>query len=80
FADLKDGVRAMVEGCFESVCDTCIIPMQDILGLGGESRMNLPGTVGGNWMWRMKPGAFTQEIMEWLHDLNLKTGRIAGND
>ena len=80
FADLKDGVRAMVEGCFESVCDTCVIPMQDILGLGGESRMNLPGTVGGNWMWRMKPGAFTQEIMEWLHDLNLKTGRIAGND
>ena len=80
FADPGSGVRAIVEGCFESVCNTCVIPMQDILGLGGESRMNLPGTVGGNWMWRMKPRAFTCEIIEWLRVMNEKTGRIARND
>lgn len=80
FADFESGVRAMVEGCFESICDTCIIPMQDILILGEEARMNLPGTVGGNWTWRMKPNVFTQEIIDWLNMLNVKTRRIVQND
>jgi 4-alpha-glucanotransferase len=31
-----------------------IIPMQDILNLGGEARMNFPGKLGGNWAWRMQ--------------------------
>lgn len=37
-----------------SVADTCIVPMQDVLGLGTEARMNRPGTTSGNWRWRMK--------------------------
>ena len=38
-----------------SVSDTVIIPMQDVLGLGQESRMNKPGTVNNNWKWRLQP-------------------------
>ena len=34
--------------------DIVIIPMQDVLNLGGEARMNFPGKLGGNWTWRMK--------------------------
>ena len=37
-----------------SVADTVIIPMQDILSLGGISRMNRPGTDEGNWRWQME--------------------------
>ena len=36
--------------------------MQDFLHLGGEARMNFPGTVGGNWLWRMRPGAASDAL------------------
>jgi 4-alpha-glucanotransferase len=52
-----------------SIADTCIIPMQDWLDLGTEARINRPGTVGDNWHWRMKPGAFTDELsgrIKWI--------------
>ncbi len=41
-----------------SVAHTCIIPLQDILNLGAESRMNLPGREAGNWTWRCTPADF----------------------
>lgn len=41
-----------------SVAHTCVIPMQDILNLGAESRMNLPGREAGNWTWRATPEDF----------------------
>ena len=44
----------IIKAAFESVAETVIVPMQDWLGLGGEARMNYPGTVGGNWLWRME--------------------------
>ena len=40
--------------------------MQDLLQLGAESRMNLPGTVGGNWDWRMTSDAITNDVREKL--------------
>ena len=44
------------------MADTVIVPVQDILGLGSEARMNAPGTVGGtNWRWRMQPGELTPQ-------------------
>src|SRR5664280_3875264 len=39
----------------ESVAKTAVFPIQDILGLGSEDRMNTPGTVNGNWVWRLAP-------------------------
>ena len=49
-----DIVGAMLKAAWGSVCETAIAPMQDFLRLGGEARMNFPGTVGGNWLWRMQ--------------------------
>lgn len=60
-----------------SVADTCIIPAQDFLGLGTDARMNTPSTLGGNWVWRMKNGAFTDELMEKIHELTRVTARLA---
>jgi 4-alpha-glucanotransferase len=52
-----------------SVADTAIIPMQDVLGLGSEARMNLPGTGRGNWRWRFTFGMLTDETRDMLRDL-----------
>ena len=50
-----DVVARMLDAAWRSPADTAIAPMQDLLGLGAEARMNFPGTVGGNWLWRMRP-------------------------
>lgn len=42
----------LIRTAYASVADTCVIPMQDMLNLGGEARMNFPGKLGGNWTWR----------------------------
>ena len=52
-----------------SVANIAVIPVQDLLGLGSEARMNLPGTISGNWRWRYKAGALTSEIRERLQGL-----------
>ena len=46
----------MIRALMASVAATVLIPMQDVLGLGSEARMNQPATLGGNWRWRMRPG------------------------
>ncbi len=68
---LPCAIRALME----SRADLCILPMQDILGLGSEARMNTPGTIGGNWMWRMKPGAADAATAARLLQLNRQFAR-----
>ncbi|MDD4000922.1 MAG: 4-alpha-glucanotransferase [Bacilli bacterium] len=46
-------VKYMIRECFKSVCDTCIIQMQDYLELDDRARFNKPSTLGGNWIWRV---------------------------
>lgn len=43
--------------------------MQDLLGLDDSARMNVPATVGGNWCWRMKQGAITRHIEDFLRTI-----------
>ena len=59
-----------------SVANTAIIPMQDLLGLDSEARMNLPGTTEKNWQWRVNPGAFTTELAAKLAHITVVYGRI----
>jgi 4-alpha-glucanotransferase len=58
-----------------SPADTAIIPMQDILGLGSEARMNLPGRAEGNWCWRFVPDMLTEEIKARLKKMTALSGR-----
>jgi 4-alpha-glucanotransferase len=60
---------------FASVADTAIVPMQDVLGLGTEARMNLPNSTSGNWLWRFKEDALTDLLAERLKDLSSLYGR-----
>ena len=52
-----------------SVADTVLIPLQDVLGLGTEARMNQPATLGGNWRWRYRREVLTPEIAGRLREL-----------
>ena len=58
-----------------SVADTVIFPMQDVLGLGAEARMNRPATVEGNWQWRVKSDRITPESARKLRRMAKITGR-----
>src|SRR5215831_456472 len=58
-----------IRAAMASVADMAIIPLQDLLGLGNEARMNLPASESGNWSWRMKPDALTDEISARLKKL-----------
>ena len=59
----------------QSVAKIAIIPMQDVLGLGPEARMNLPAKQQGNWRWRMRPGQTTARLAERLRKLTETCGR-----
>jgi 4-alpha-glucanotransferase len=58
-----------------SVADVVILPVQDLLGLGAESRMNTPSTTEGNWKWRLLPGQITPAQGERLRELTEIYGR-----
>lgn len=60
---------ALNRGVAASTSKMLIYTMQDLLGLGEEGRMNIPSTVGGNWDWRMKPDAITDEVKDKLLQL-----------
>jgi 4-alpha-glucanotransferase len=55
--DVRDIHWRMIRAVLQSVANLAVIPMQDLLGLGSEARMNRPGTLSGNWSWRLPPGA-----------------------
>lgn len=67
--DREGKVQGMIRGCMSSVSRLAIVQMQDYLELGGEARMNFPGTQSGsNWTWRARPGfasdALAQKILK----------------
>ena len=60
-----------------SIANTAVVPLQDLLGLGTEARMNLPNSMSGNWSWRFKAEALTDEIGKRLKELTELYGRCA---
>jgi 4-alpha-glucanotransferase len=59
-----------------SVAKIAVIPMQDVLSLGAEARMNNPAIHKGNWLWRMRPGRTTCRLTDRLRKLAETSGRI----
>lgn len=67
--------RKLIEHAYSSEARMAIIAMQDVLGLDGEHRMNMPGTADGNWSWRMTPGMLNKETSAWLRAMAEKYRR-----
>jgi len=68
--DSYDFAWDLIRAVWRSVAVMCITPMQDVLGLGGEARMNYPSKLGGNWEWRMGEDDFSEATAAKLRDLN----------
>ena len=72
-------VPAVTRMAFAGVADCAILPMQDALNLGPESRMNTPGIAEGNWGWRMTAEEARPERLVWLKQLARIYGRHCSN-
>ena len=72
----KDAVWACIRSAFASVSDTAIIPMQDYLELDKYARINTPSTLGGNWVWRMKKDALSDDLCMKMRDYARIYGRL----
>ena len=70
-------VWGVIRTAFASVSDTCIIPIQDILDIGAEGRMNFPGTLSdSNWTWRLKDGMINEDLAKKLYNLTKLYARL----
>lgn len=76
--DGSDMPWTLIRAVLASVANTAIIPMQDLLSLGSEARMNLPGRESGNWEWRFGWDQVPAEMVARLRDLVLLYGRNDG--
>ncbi len=65
----------MIAHAMGSVARHCVIPMQDYLHLGSESRVNIPSTVGTNWKWRMSSKAFDKKLIKKMAKMAKLYGR-----
>lgn len=74
--DGREAVRAFVRAALASVADLAVIPIQDWLELGSEARINTPSTAGGNWRWRLPPGALTPALAADMRELTGLYGRL----
>jgi 4-alpha-glucanotransferase len=60
-----------------SRCDMAVLQAQDVLGLGSEARMNVPGREGGNWSWRLEAGQLDKALARRLRRATEAAGRLA---
>jgi 4-alpha-glucanotransferase len=73
----EDGIHwAFIRAALNSVADLALIPLQDVLGLGSEARMNTPSLDGGNWKWRFTPEQLTPALTAKLAQLAELTDRL----
>jgi 4-alpha-glucanotransferase len=65
----------LIKAAFSTKAQLAIVPMQDYLGLGSEARINTPGTLGGNWRWRVLDSQLTTEVCDNVAELVHASGR-----
>ena len=68
---------SLIRLAFSSPARLAMVQVQDVLGLGSEARMNIPGRATGSWKWRMAPGALTSEHARRLRAATEEAGRVA---
>jgi 4-alpha-glucanotransferase len=81
-ASARDVPAAMIRAAMASAARLCVFPVQDVLGLDGKARMNVPGIAKGNWSWRLVDGQLKEEHAVWLRTLSEvfeRTGTVVIN-
>jgi len=72
----QQACRKLIEETYLSQAAWVILPMQDILGLGKDARMNVPGTIHGNWKWQLDKNYTMDEIKVWLRSQAERSDRV----
>lgn len=75
--DSLEQVETAIEELYQGDGVWVILPLQDILKLDSRARMNTPGTIKGNWQWRVERGTLTQQVCARLRNLAKKYGRLS---
>jgi 4-alpha-glucanotransferase len=76
FANPREPWWGLIALTFSSPARTAIVQAQDVLGLGSDARMNLPGSAAGSWRWRMDAGALTAGLAARLREATAAAGRL----
>jgi len=76
FADPAEPWWGLIRLAFSSPARVAIVQAQDILGLGSDARMNLPGSATGSWRWRMAPRSLTPALAARLREATAEAGRL----
>ena len=63
---------------WSSIAALAIAPVQDLLNLGNEARMNVPGRADRNWRWRCTDDMLSERVLAWLRDLTKTSDRLRG--
>jgi 4-alpha-glucanotransferase len=71
-----DVAPLMIQLAWETKASIAIAPLQDLLNLGSEARMNMPGVAAGNWSWRCRPSELAAVSWKRVHELTVRAGRI----
>ena len=74
-AKSANAATSLIELAWSSIADLAMAPLQDLLNLGKEARMNVPGRPDGNWRWRSSEEMLSDPRFEWLRDLTRKARR-----
>lgn len=75
--DSRELARELIRLAWSSIAALAIVPLQDLLNLGTEARMNVPGAAEGNWRWRFTENMLSPEAFLWLKDLTETSSRSA---
>jgi 4-alpha-glucanotransferase len=75
-----EAAPALVRMAWSSTAALAIAPLQDLLNLGSEARMNVPGRPDGNWRWRVREDMLSSQAFEWLAQLTASAKRSVGSE
>ena len=75
--DSSEAAPALMSLAWSSIAALAIAPLQDVLNLGKEARMNVPGCGEGNWRWRCTQEMLSGPAFEWLRTLTTTSNRSA---
>jgi 4-alpha-glucanotransferase len=71
----REVASALIDLAWSSGAALAMAPLQDLLNLGSEARMNFPGRAEGNWRWRCTDDMLRSPAFQWLHDLTRASNR-----
>lgn len=74
--EVRDAAPELIRAAWSSLAAVAITPLQDLLNLGREGRMNVPGRAEGNWRWRATPRILSARSFHWLRDLTRSSNRV----